>query len=76
MIKMGIYILILMACTPFVKSLLLLDTLFPTQITILLSSLPKPYDTFLSAITATMSFLEKELEPNALINSVIDEYDC
>ena len=51
-------------------------TLSSTDYTaILLGSLPKSYNTFLSAIAATMSFLEKELEPNTLMNSVIDEYN-
>ena len=42
---------------------------------IIISSLPKSYDTYLSAITATLSVLGKEVDPDALILSVIDEYD-
>ena len=42
---------------------------------ILLGSLPKSYDSYLSAVTATVSFLDKELESDALMHSVIDEYD-
>ena len=42
---------------------------------IILGSLPKSYDTYLSAITATLSVLGKEVDPDALILSVIDEYD-
>src|SRR5271155_701686 len=41
----------------------------------LLGSLPKSYDTYLSAITATISVLEKDLNPNALVLSVNDEFD-
>ena len=43
---------------------------------IILSSLPKSYDTYLSTITATLSVLGKEVDPDALILSVIDEYNC
>ena len=43
---------------------------------IILGSLPKSYDTYLSAITATLSILGKEVDPDALILSIIDEYDC
>ena len=42
---------------------------------IILSSLPKFYDTYLSAITATLSVLGKEVNPDALILSIINEYD-
>ena len=42
---------------------------------IILSSLPKSYDTYLSAIIATLSVLGKEVDPDALILSMIDEYD-
>lgn len=42
---------------------------------IILGSLPKSYDAYLSAITATLSVLQKELDPDALVLSVIDEYD-
>ena len=36
---------------------------------------PKSYNTYLSTITATLSVLGKEVNPDALILSVIDEYD-
>ena len=42
---------------------------------IILGSLPKSYNTYLSAITATLSVLGKEVDPDALILSVIDEYN-
>ena len=42
---------------------------------IILGSLPKSYDTYLSAIIATLSVLGKEVDPDALILSMIDEYD-
>ena len=42
---------------------------------IILGSLPKSYDTYLSTITATLSILGKEVDPDALILSIIDEYD-
>ena len=63
-------------CTLHEKLAALGHTLSNTDYTtILLGSLPKSHNMFLSAITTTMSFLEKELEPNALMNSVINKYD-
>ena len=41
----------------------------------LLGSLPKAYDSYLSAVTATISVLQKELDAEALMLSVIDEFD-
>jgi len=38
-------------------------------------SLPKAYDSYLSAVTATISVLQKELDAEALMLSVIDEFD-
>ena len=43
--------------------------------TMLLGSLPKGYDTYLSAITATMSVMGKTLDPDALMMTITDEYD-
>ena len=43
--------------------------------TILIGSLPKTYDTYLSAIMATMSVLGRTLDPDALIQCVGDEFD-
>jgi len=52
------------------------DTISDTDFTaMLLGSLPKSYDTYLSAITATMSVLKQTLDPDALMMSVTDEYD-
>ena len=42
---------------------------------ILIGSLPKTYDTYLSAIMATMNVLRKALNPDALLQCVGDEYD-
>jgi gag-polypeptide of LTR copia-type len=42
---------------------------------IILESLPKTYDQFLSAITATASVLKQDLNPEDLIQAIIDEYD-
>ena len=42
---------------------------------IILGSLPKTYDQFLSAVTATASVLKQELQPEDLIQAIIDEYD-
>ena len=47
----------------------------PDFVATILGSLPKSYDQFLSAITATASVLKKELEPEDLIQAIIDEYD-
>ena len=59
------------------KELAALSESIPDQdfAAIILGSLPKSYDTYLSAITATLSVLGKEVNPDALILSVIDEYD-
>jgi gag-polypeptide of LTR copia-type len=43
--------------------------------TMLLGSLPKGYDTYLSAITATMSVMGRTLDPDTLIMTITDEYD-
>ena len=42
---------------------------------IVLGSLPKSYDQFLSAVTATASVLKQELNPEDLMQTIIDEYD-
>ena len=42
---------------------------------IILGSLPKTYNQFLSAITATASILNRELKPEDLMQTVINEYD-
>ena len=42
---------------------------------IILGLLPKSYDQFLSAVTATASVLKKELNPEDLIQAVIDKHD-
>jgi gag-polypeptide of LTR copia-type len=42
---------------------------------IILGSLPKNYDQFLSAVTATASVLKQELDPGDLMQTVIDEFD-
>ena len=42
---------------------------------IVLGSLPKSYDQFLSAVTATASVLKQELNPEDLMQTVIDEFD-
>ena len=42
---------------------------------IISGSLPKTYDQFLSAVTATASVLKQELEPEDLMQTVINEYD-
>jgi hypothetical protein len=41
----------------------------------ILGSLPKSYDQFISAVTATASVLKQELNPDDLIQTIIDEYD-
>jgi hypothetical protein len=41
----------------------------------ILGLLPTLYDTYLSAITATVSVINTALDPEALIVSIIDEYD-
>ena len=43
--------------------------------TILIGSLPKTYDMYLSAIMATMNVLRRALDPDALLQCVGDEYD-
>ena len=42
---------------------------------IILGSLPKSYDQFLSAVTATASVLKQELDPEDLMLAIVDEYD-
>jgi hypothetical protein len=42
---------------------------------IILGSLPKTYDQFLSAVTATASVLKQDLNPEDLMQTIIDEYD-
>src|SRR5277367_1000853 len=41
----------------------------------ILGSLPKSYDQFLSAVTATASVLKQDLDPNDLMQTIIDEFD-
>jgi hypothetical protein len=41
----------------------------------ILESLPKSYDQFLSAVTATASVMKKDLDPEDLMQAIIDEYD-
>ena len=41
----------------------------------LLGSLPPSYDSYLSAVTAALSVLETKLTPDALMLSIIDEFD-
>ena len=42
---------------------------------IILGSLPKSYDQFLSAVTATVSVLKQDLDPKDLMQTIIDEYN-
>jgi gag-polypeptide of LTR copia-type len=42
---------------------------------IVLGSLPKSYDQFLSAVTATASVLKQELNPEDLMQTVIDKFN-
>ena len=42
---------------------------------IVLGLLPKYYDQFLSAVTATTSVLKQELNPKDLMQTIINEYD-
>ena len=42
---------------------------------IILGSLPKSYDQFISAVTATASVLKQELNPEDLMQTIINEYD-
>ena len=42
---------------------------------IVLGSLPKSYDQFISAVTATTSVLKRDLDPEDLMQTIIDEYD-
>ena len=41
----------------------------------LLGSLPPSYDSYLSAVTAALSVLETKLTPDALMLSIIDEFN-
>ena len=43
--------------------------------TMLLGSLPWSYNSYLSAVTATLSVLGTKLTPDALMLSIIDEFD-
>ena len=43
--------------------------------TIILGSLSKSYDQFLLAITTTASMLKQELNPDDLMQTIIDEYN-
>ena len=45
------------------------------KIVTVLGSLPKSYDQFISAVIATASVLKKDLDPEDLMQTVIDEYD-
>ena len=42
---------------------------------IILGSLPKSYDQFISAVIVTASVLKKDLDPEDLMQTVIDKYD-
>ena len=42
---------------------------------IILGSLPKNYDQFLSAVTATASVLKQDLDPEDLMQTIIDEFN-
>ena len=42
---------------------------------IILGSLPKSYDQFLSAVTATASVMKQDLDPEDLMQTVVDEFD-
>ena len=42
----------------------------------ILGSLPKTYDQLLSAVTATASVLKQDLDPEDLMQAVINEHDC
>ena len=48
----------------------------PDFSSIILGSLPKSYDQFISAVTTTASVLKQELNPEELMQAIIDEYDC
>ena len=41
----------------------------------ILGSLPKTYNQFLSAVTTTASVLKQDLDPEDLMQAVIDEHD-
>ena len=47
----------------------------PDFTTIILGSLPKSYDQFLSAITVVASILKQELNPDNLMQIIINEYN-
>ena len=40
-----------------------------------MGSLPKSYNQFLSAVTATASVLKRDLDPEDLMQMIVDEYD-
>ena len=42
---------------------------------VILGSLPKSYDQFISAVIATASVLKRDLDPEDLMQTIIDEYD-
>ena len=42
---------------------------------IILGSLPKSYDKFISAVTASTSILKQESNPEYLMQTIIDEYN-
>ena len=42
---------------------------------VILGSLPKSYDQFISAVIAAASVLKKDLDPEDLMQTIIDEYD-
>ena len=42
---------------------------------IILGSLPKSYDQFISAVTATASVLKQELNSKDLMQTIIDKYN-
>lgn len=42
---------------------------------IISGSLPKFYNQFISAVTATASVLKQELEPDDLMQTIINEFD-
>ena len=46
------------------------------HVAILLGSLPRSYSAYLSTISATLSIMNKKLTPEALMLSVINEFDC
>ena len=41
----------------------------------ILGSLPRSYDQFLSVVMATTSVLKKDLDPEDLMQTIVDEYN-